>query len=95
MAKKIKKDKLKSVVAGKAKSGFVSPMAQYMKYGDFNPKNVATGTLKHRARYYDPETTSRVSYGALARGQGYTAFRHSGKLWKINPSDGPDIERKV
>ena len=88
------KEKLKKVTNQTAKGGFVSPMAQYLKYGDWDPSEVATGTLTHRSMAYDPEVQSRASYGGIAYGQGYKAFRHGGKLWRTG-SAGGHTEQKV
>jgi|LULH01.1.fsa_nt_gb hypothetical protein len=84
------KKKLKKISNVTAKKGFVSPMGMYMKYGDFDKSQVATGELTHRGRAYsEAGGDSITAYSGIARGQGYTAFRYGGKLYKINPTGAP------
>lgn len=91
---KYKKKNSKSGLSPKSEKGFISPvMAQYLKFGDYDPSEVATKALVHRDRTYDPSIETRTSYGGIARGQGYKAYRHGGKLWKINPTGGPDTQK--
>ena len=91
------KKKLKNITNKTAKHGFISPMAQYLKYGDWDKSEVASGDLVHRGRTYSEASgTSQGTYGATAFGQGYKAFRYGGKLWKPNPTPGgPAIQKKV
>ena len=83
---KSKKEKLAKVVGGKQTRGFISPMAQYLKYGDWDPSEVSTGTLQHRGEAYNPDDITKIAYGGLARGQGFKAFRHGGKLYHTEGS---------
>ena len=98
MAKKAKKDKLKSVAKGK---GFVSTLGQYLKFGDFNPKEVVRGTLTwtetetNRGRTRQVVRTMADASNVLP--QAYVnkamelnpsakAVRHQGKLYRITGS---------
>ena len=93
--------KRKSRIGSIAKGGkFVTPvggnLGQYMKFGDYNPHEVATGKLQHRGRdYSEAGGDSKGIYGGIAYGQGYKAFQYGNKLYKKLSVGGPDIEITV
>ncbi len=96
MAKK-RKNRIGSIAKG---GKFVTPvgggLGHYMKYGDFNPHEVAPRKLVHRGRDYSEEGGDSITaYGGIARGQGFKAFRYGGKLYKPNPSGGPALKQNV
>ena len=95
------KEKLKKVSGGKQKHGFVSPMAQYLRYGDYNKSEVGEGELTNRdtgRRYRDDSRTLIHEYAQSALSDRKSAFRFQGKLYSVKPSrvrGVPTIQRKT
>ena len=83
------KKKLKNVVNKTAKHGFISPMAQYLRYGDYDKSEVGEGEVIDRdtgSRYRDSHRTNIQNYAQASLSSGKSAFRFQGKLYSVKPS---------
>ena len=81
--------KLRNISNRTAKSGFVSPMGHYLRYGDWDKSEVAGGegaTLTDRGRTYNTEDMNMTQLRNVSHSQGYKAFRKGGRLYKVRES---------
>ena len=85
-------EKLKKVSNKKATKGFISPMAQYLRYGDLNKFDVTEGTLswddrgRTRSLADDPKFVTRQDYANKVKelNPNAKAFRFGGKLYEFS-----------